>query len=116
MLGRRSSQGVTMKYFLLVVALIVAVVLAAMYVPVKDGRTLLDAEQVRSVVTGAVQDDDAAMDAQDDALAPGTMYRWKDRHGNWQYGDRPPPGVPAEPVTLKETQRLESLPPGALKE
>jgi hypothetical protein len=44
------------------------------------------------------------------------MYRWKDRNGNWQYGDRPPAGVQAEPVTLKETQRMNDLPQGALTE
>ena len=105
-----------MKYFLLVVALIAAVVLLAMYVPVKDGRTLLDAEQIQSVVTGSVQEGSTSQDVEDDLPQPGTMYRWKDHNGNWQYGDRPPAGVAAEPVTLKETQRLDSLPQGSLTE
>lgn len=101
-----------MKYLLIVVALIVAVILAAMYVPIKDGRTLLDASELEGI--GSQLQEQAGMDSADEmaqgALPPGTLYRWKDSSGNWQYSDRPPAGVDAEPVTLKQTQRLENLP------
>lgn len=31
---------------------------------------------------------------------PGQVYRWQDESGRVQYGDRPPPGVKAEPVNV----------------
>ena len=84
MLGRECCLGMTMKYFVLVVALIIAVVVAAMYVPVKDGRTLLDPDQVSAVMAGDGEGAGQTATAEDDLPAPGTLYRWKDKHGNWQ--------------------------------
>lgn len=106
-----------MKYFLLVVALIVAVVLAAMFVPIKDGKTLLDPDALKSAMTdlsGSPMSGEQADES--DLPEAGGMYRWRDSSGGWQYGDRPPPGVQAEPVTLSRTQRMDALPTGSLNE
>ncbi len=33
---------------------------------------------------------------------PTKVYRWKDRHGVWQFGESPPESVTAEPVDVSE--------------
>jgi hypothetical protein len=37
-----------------------------------------------------------------------TYYRWQDAEGNWQYGDRPPPGVTAE---IRTADNISVVPP-----
>lgn len=93
-----------MKYLFLVIALVAAVVLAALYVPVKDGKPLLDPDQVKALAS-----DPASALGGSISQAPAgepELYRWRDKRGNWQYGDVPPPGVAAEPVEVKPTKRL----------
>lgn len=108
----RHSGGM-MKYLLIIVALIVAVLAALMYVPVKDGKPFLDPKAVEKILDNPEQLMDSPAEVlQSEPVA--TMYRWKDSSGNWQYGDRPPPGVAAEPVTPKaQIQRLETFQPPA---
>lgn len=95
-----------MKYLFLVLALVVAVVLAALYVPVKDGKPLVQWEQVRSLAEDPerlVRDGPVRMQREEPKL-----YRWRDKQGNWQYGDIPPSGVDAEPVEVKPAKQLSS--------
>lgn len=92
-----------MKYFLLVVGLLAAVVAALMYVPMENGQPLLQPDRARqalSDVTGLVADTDQ------DVLP--VMYRWRDASGDWQFGKVPPAGVVAEPVEQKEIRTLSS--------
>lgn len=106
-----------MKYFLLVIALIIAVVAALMFVPVQNGKPLLSPERVKATIEQTGIQVETAVDSgawvDEDSL--NQWYRWKDSHGNWQYGDRPPAGVVAEPVekksvkTVSAGQPLESL-------
>lgn len=109
-----------MKYFLLVIALLVAVVAALLYVPVNDGRPLVDIKQVQATldqsVAGLPGDDVADGDWMADH--GDVLFRWKDSAGKWQYGDRPPVGVKAEMVekksikTLTADEPLETAAPG----
>lgn len=96
-----------MKYFLLVVALIIALLAALMFVPVDDGKPLLSPSRVKATLeqTGVQMLDDHP-DGWVDEAALNQWYRWKDARGNWQYGDRPPPGVNAEPVEKKSVRTL----------
>ena len=98
-----------MKYLLIIVALVVAVLAALMYVPVKDGKPFIDPKVVERLLDNPEQ----LMESPAEVLQSEpvvTMYRWKDSYGSWQYGDRPPPGVDAEPVTPKaQIQRLEPI-------
>lgn len=32
------------------------------------------------------------------------VYKWQDKHGNWHYGDQPPQGTDAIPVTVFANQ------------
>lgn len=93
-----------MKYFVGVILLAAAVVAALLYVPVENGKPLLDAEDVSATLDKslqAVKQGDAGMDD------PGAvLYRWKDSSGNWQYGDTPPAGVAAEPIEKKEVKTV----------
>lgn len=99
-----------MKYFFIVLALIAAVVLALMYVPVKDGRPLVEPGRVQTTVEqvlGATSGH--TLDGKDAWLEPAyeeVLYRWQDGDGRWQYGDRPPPGVAAEPVEKKSVETI----------
>ncbi|MDF1779678.1 MAG: DUF4124 domain-containing protein [Alcanivoracaceae bacterium] len=95
-----------MKYFLLVLALIAALVAALMFVPAKDGKPLLDPERVKATVE---QTSDRITERQDgwiDEAEMDVLYRWKDKNGNWQYGDRPPKGVEAEIVKKKSVKTI----------
>lgn len=102
--------GNTMKYLLIIIGLAVAVGAALMFVPVKDGKTLLSPGQVQQMLesTGAPVPE---MAGDDSAEVLPTMFRWRDSKGNWQYGDRPPPGVEAEPVEEKSVQTLKDYKP-----
>ena len=94
-----------MKYFLIIIALVVAVAAALMYVPVKDGKPLLSPDQVKATLDSAgTQLPETVLTEETDVLP--TMFRWRDSKGNWQYGDRPPPGVEAEPVEEKGVQSI----------
>lgn len=96
-----------MKYLFLVIGLLAAVVLAALYVPVKDGKPLVEWEQVRDVASdpGRLVKEGPVGEPQDKAPE---LYRWRGSNGTWQYGDVPPPGVAAEPVDVKPARRLSS--------
>lgn len=97
-----------MKYFLLVIALLVAVVAALLYVPVKDGRPLVDINQVRATLDQGVAGLPGKEAADDDWMADhgDVLFRWKGSTGQWQYGDRPPAGVKAEMVEKKSIKTL----------
>lgn len=93
-----------MKYFLIIVALIVAVVLAALYAPIDNGKPLLSPDTLAQAISSG------EMPIITPSTASGTvpsMYKWQDKDGIWQYGQTPPPGMSAEPVQLNETQRME---------
>ena len=97
-----------MKYFLLVIASIIAVLAALMFVPVQDGKPLLSPERVKATIeqTGIQMDTATDNGGWLDETSLNQWYRWKDSHGNWQYGDRPPPGVVAEPIEKKSIKTV----------
>jgi hypothetical protein len=103
-----------MQYLLLVVALAVAVVLAARYVPMRGGSLFPEAMQQQMQQLEQMPDlEDEETPAQADPEPPpqkrtgdegssprddSPYYRWRGDDGSWHYGDRPPPGVEYEPV------------------
>lgn len=101
-----------MKYLLLVVFLAVAVVLAAWFVPLRDGRPLLEGGRLDRVFQGMEDVSGADIpDSFEGQRAP-SYYKWRGPNGNWQYGDHPPPGVQAEPV---EAGRVQTLTPEEIR-
>lgn len=97
-----------MKYFLLVIALIAAVVAALLYMPVKDGKPLVDINQVKATIDQAAGTAAGQSDAETDWMADhgDVLFRWKNSDGQWQYGDRPPAGVQAEMVEKKSIRTV----------
>jgi hypothetical protein len=94
-----NQEGDGMKYLLIVVGLIIVVAAAVYFVPVKDGKTLVEAGTFdRFLKSAGVSSQEASSDGQV------TMYRWRDQYGNWRYGDVPPKGVDAEPITVGEVE------------
>ncbi len=107
-----------MKYFLLVIALIAAVIAAALFVPVKDGKPLVALDQVKATLDQAADAVPVGSNAGGDWMADhgDVLFRWKNSSGQWQYGDRPPAGVEAEMVEKKSIKTVtaeESLPSAA---
>jgi len=102
-----------MKYFLLLIGLVAAVLAALMLVPLENGRPALDPDTVRRLLSESTS---MAMQAEEEVLP--AMYRWQDQAGRWQYGQIPPPGVRAEPMEQKDTRTVspEALRQGALPE
>ena len=99
-----------MKYFLLVLALIAAVVAALMFVPVKNGQPLLSSDRVQSMVEDATGQQVPGLDSSSgDGIDQDVMYRWQDSAGRWQYGQRPPPGGAAEEVEKKSIKTVPAL-------
>ncbi len=90
-----------MRYFLILIVLIMAVGTAMFTVPMQNGKPLLDWQHVEE----NWQDPDKLIDEGVDGLVgktqETTLYRWRDPRGNWQYGQIPPPGVDAEETTIK---------------
>ncbi len=103
-----------MKYFLLLIGLLVVVLAALMYVPAENGRPVLDPDSIRQLLSDSTS---IAVPADEEEVLP-AMYRWQDQAGRWQYGQIPPPGVRAEPVEQKDTRTVspEALRQGALPE
>jgi uncharacterized protein DUF4124 len=99
-----------MKYFVIVLALIAALVAALMLVPVKNGQPLLDPSRVKSTIDEAGGVVVGRQDAWVDEHVDDVLYRWKDSRGSWQYGDRPPPGVAAEVVEKKSVKTVPADP------
>lgn len=102
-----------MKYLFLVIALAAAVVLAALYVPVRDGKPLLDRDWVSNMAGESAPVNGKASPVADEmptspVQQSPSYYRWRDDRGRWQYGDRPPPGVAAEPVEVEPGKQLSS--------
>ena len=97
-----------MKYFLLGIAWLVAGVAALLYVPVKDGRPLVDIKQVQATLDQSIAGLPGEDAADGDWMADhgDVLFRWKDSGGQWQYGDRPPAGVKAEMVEKKSIKTL----------
>ena len=90
-----------MRYFLILLALVVAVIAALFTVPMKNGKPMLDWQHVKE----NWQEPDKLIEDGVEGLAgksqETTLYRWRDPQGNWQYGQIPPPGVDAEETTIK---------------
>jgi hypothetical protein len=103
-----------MKYFLLLIGLVAAVLAALMYVPLENGRPALDPDSMRQLLSESTA---MAVPAEEEEVLP-AMYRWRDASGRWQYGQVPPPGVNAEPMEQKDTRTVspEALRQGALPE
>lgn len=99
-----------MKYFAIVLALIAALVAALMFVPVKNGQPLLNPARVKSSIDQASGTIVGRQDAWLSEHVDDVLYRWKDSRGNWQYGDRPPPGVAAEVVEKKSVRTVPADP------
>lgn len=103
-----------MQYLLLVIALAVAVVLSARYVPMREnssGTPGLVPEQLERMAPEGLTE--RAMPGGQPAGSGGeTFYRWRTDDGSWQYGDHPPPGVDdfeqveVDPVTTKPADQL----------
>lgn len=102
--------GYDMKYFVIVLALIAALVAALMFAPVKDGQPLLNPAQVKSSIDQASGTVSGRQDAWLSEHVDNVLYRWKDSSGAWQYGDRPPPGVAAEVVEKKSVKTVPADP------
>ncbi len=91
-----------MRYLLIIIVLLVVVLAALFTVPLGGGKPLLDWQHVeqnwqqperllnRKISPWMEENGESA-----------EMYRWRDPQGNWQYGQIPPPGVQAEPFTVK---------------
>ncbi|MFN3712340.1 MAG: DUF4124 domain-containing protein [Alcanivoracaceae bacterium] len=90
-----------MKYFLLVIGLLVAVAAALVLVPVKDGQPLVSFESVEKQLSEV----GLPRFGEEQETLP-TLYRWRDAQGQWQFGQVPPPGVVAEPVEQKNIRTL----------
>src|SRR5690554_7919414 len=99
-IGALRSLG-QMKYFLLVIGLLAALIAALIYVPMKNGESLLPPEKARQLLNEATG---LLATADEDELP--AMYRWRDASGNWQFGQMPPVGVVAEPLEKKEVRSL----------
>ena len=107
---RKLSGDSPVKYFLLVLALIAAVVAALMFVPVKNGRPLLSPDHVQTMVEDVTGQQVPGLDSRsDDGVDQNVWYRWQDSAGRWQYGQRPPPGVAAEEVEKKSIRTVPAL-------
>lgn len=102
-----------MKYFLLLIGLVIAVLAALMLVPVENGKPVLDPDSVGQLLSEST----SMVVAGEEEVLP-AMYRWRDASGQWQYGQVPPPGVAAEPMEQKDTRTVspEALRQGALPE
>jgi len=74
-----------MRYFLILIVLIMAVGTAMFTVPMQNGKPLLDWQHVEE----NWQDPDKLIDEGVDGLVgktqETTLYRWRDPRGNWQY-------------------------------
>lgn len=95
-----------MKYFLIIVALIVAVVLAALYAPIDNGKPLITPNTFEQAISSG---EIPTITTSSQSSTVPNMYKWQDQDGIWQYGQTPPPGISAEPVQLNETQRMETF-------
>ena len=103
-----------MKYFLLLIGLVAAVLAALMFVPAENGRPVLNPDSMRQLLSESTS---MVVPAEEEEVLP-AMYRWRDESGHWQYGQIPPPGVKAEPLEQKDTRTVspEALRQGALPE
>jgi len=103
-----------MKYFLLLIGLVIAVLAALMFVPAENGRPILDPDSVGQLLSESTS---MVVPGEEEEVLP-AMYRWRDASGQWQYGQIPPPGVNAEPMEQKDTRTVspEALRQGALPE
>lgn len=95
-----------MKYLLLVVFLAVAVVLTGLYLPLRDGRPLLAGDRLDNVFREMETVSGGNIPESLKGQGTPSYYKWRGPNGNWQYGDRPPPGVDAEPVKSGRVQTL----------
>ena len=91
-----------MRYLLIIIVLLVVVLAALFTVPLGSGKPLLDWQHVEQ----NWQQPERLLDRKispwmEESGDSAEMYRWRDPQGNWQYGQIPPPGVQAEPFTVK---------------
>ncbi len=96
-----------MRFMLIIIALLAMVLAAIFMVPLGGGKPLLDWQYVER----HWQQPERLLDRR---ISPWfeengesvEMYRWRDPQGNWQYGQIPPPGVQAEPFTVKAPETI----------
>ena len=91
-----------MRYLLIIIVLLTVVLAALFTVPLGGGAPLLDWQHVEQ----NWQQPERLLDGEisswtEENGESAEMYRWRDPQGNWQYGQIPPPGVQAEPFTVK---------------
>jgi hypothetical protein len=94
-----------MKYFLLVIGLLAALIAALIYVPMKNGEPLLHPDKARQLLNETTKLLPSTTESKVEEELP-AMYRWRDASGNWQFGQVPPIGVEAEPLQRKEVRSL----------
>ena len=90
-----------MRYFLILIALIVALGVALFTVPLENGKPMLDWQHVEENWQQPDKLVDEGLDGLLGKSEETTLYRWRDPQGNWQYGQTPPPGVNAEETTVR---------------
>ena len=90
-----------MRYFLILLVLIAAVIAALFFVPLENGKPLLNWQQVEDNWQDPGQLLDGGVESLVNKSEQTTLFRWRDPQGNWQYGQIPPPGVDAEEMTIQ---------------
>ncbi|EKF74758.1 hypothetical protein A11A3_07038 [Alcanivorax hongdengensis A-11-3] len=98
-----------MRYLIIVIVLVAAVMAALFTLPVKNGNPVLNWQYVRDNWQQPqrwLDHPQALVNGRTDGSAE--LYRWRDRAGNWQYGQIPPAGVRAETVTVKAPTTMTS--------
>ena len=96
-----------MKYLLLIAGLVAALVAALVLITPRDDNPFAEL-----ALPWQVDEHDQRqlphtpeMEQLHNDQGGARLYRWREPGGGWSYGDRPPPGVTAEPVELGDTQR-----------
>ena len=90
-----------MRFLLIIVVLLLAVLAALFIVPLGGGKPLLDWQHVEQNWQQPEKLFDGSLFPWLEKKGDAELYRWRDPDGNWQYGQIPPPGVSAEPITVK---------------
>ncbi len=89
-----------MRYLGIFVVLAGVIAALLFNVPIGHGKPLLDWQQARDNWTQPAQWLTTSWSS-GGRSGEKRVYRWRDATGSWQYGQIPPPGVSAEPITVK---------------
>ena len=95
-----------MRYFLIIVALIAALLAALFTIPLGGDKPLLNWQHVKENWQQPERLFDKGLSPWVRQSGETELYRWRDPEGNWQYGQIPPPGVHAEAVTVKDPKTI----------